>query len=40
VGQNWTDKTPWAVKIIYLVAFPTGSEPKIIFAPRKLGRLV
>jgi hypothetical protein len=36
VGKEWTDKTPWAVTIVYLVVFPKGSEPKLIYAPRQI----
>jgi transcriptional regulator with XRE-family HTH domain len=34
VGENWADKTPWAVTLAYLVVFPKGNEPKVLIAPR------
>ena len=36
VGKDWADKTPWEVTIVYLVAYPKGSEPKLILVPRKV----
>jgi transcriptional regulator with XRE-family HTH domain len=36
VSQNSADKTPWAVTIIYLVASPKGSEPKLMLVPRQV----
>ena len=36
IGQNWTDKTPWAVTIAYLAVYPRGSEPRVICAPKQV----
>ena len=36
VSQNWADKTPWPVTIVYLVVHPTGHEPKMIVVSRKV----
>jgi transcriptional regulator with XRE-family HTH domain len=36
VGENWADKTPWAVTIAYLMVYPKGSEPKVLLVPRKV----
>jgi transcriptional regulator with XRE-family HTH domain len=36
VGENWADKTPWAVTVAYLVVFPKGNEPKALIAPRQV----
>jgi transcriptional regulator with XRE-family HTH domain len=36
IGENWVDKTPWPVTIIYLVVSPKGSEPKLICVPKRV----
>ena len=36
VGEDWADKTPWPVTIVYLVASPKGSEPKLICVPKRV----
>lgn len=36
VGENWADKTPWPVSLIYLTAFPKGKVPAQIAMPRKV----
>ncbi len=36
VGNDWVDKTPWEVTIVYLVAYPKGCEPKMMLVPRKV----
>jgi transcriptional regulator with XRE-family HTH domain len=36
IGQNWADKTPWPVTLADLVAYPKGSEPKVMLVPKKI----
>lgn len=36
VGEDWADKTPWPVTIVYLVASPKGGEPKLICVPKRV----
>jgi hypothetical protein len=38
VGQNWQDKTPLEMTIVYVVVYPKGKEPKEILVPRKVSR--